>query len=517
VTSFIAAFAVAAAVCALLTPLAARLGLRLGVVSNPGGRHVHERPTPRTGGVALTVAFFAPLIALFFVESSVATTFRSEPWKAAGLIIGGLLMSGVGFIDDARGLRALHKLYAQVIVAGIAFACGFRIEAILLPAVGTISMGIFAAPVTVLWIVGLINAVNLIDGLDGLAAGVIFCAAVTNFFVGWVTASTFVCLLMAATGGAVFGFYFYNRNPARVFMGDSGSYLFGYVLAVASLTGASQKASTTVALLVPIVALGVPIFDTLFAMVRRMLERRPIFSPDRGHIHHRLLDMGITHRRAVLILYGVCVLCAVLAIAMTLDRSWLAGVALVCASVVLVFFVKFFGYFQYLDPKGRHEARARARESERLRYVLPKAPRALEEARSEEELFAALGKLAAEADLDFIDVIELPGRAASGSESTSATESSTSVWSRAGDKPRPDTVSARYALGKDASARAELRFGWQSLFGAVSPQTDILLQVITDIVATQLTRLGSRLAPEPPPVSAEEAAAEAARPLLSSP
>lgn len=351
-TSFLAAFGVAMLVSVLLTPLVARLGLKLGVVSHPGGRNIHDKPTPRVGGVAIGLAFFAPLVALFFVDSSVATTFRSETRRAVGLFVGGALICGVGFYDDARGLRALYKLYAQVVVAAIAFACGFRIEAVLLPFVGEISMGIFAAPVTMLWIVGLINAVNLIDGLDGLAAGVVFFAAVTNFFVAWMTSSIFVCLLMAATGGAVFGFYFYNKNPARVFMGDSGSYFLGYVLAVTSLTGASQKASTTVALIAPIVALGVPIFDTLFAMVRRILERRPVFSPDRGHIHHRLLDMGITHRRAVYIIYGFSVACAGLAIVISLGRSWAVGLALLGATIAVVFFVMFFGYMKYPRKRG---------------------------------------------------------------------------------------------------------------------------------------------------------------------
>src|SRR5690606_22890845 len=143
----------------------------------------------------------------------------------------------------------------------------------------------------------------LIDGLDGLAAGVVFFAGVTNFVVAYISGSVMTALIMAAMLGSVLGFLIYNFNPARIFMGDSGSYLLGYVLAVTALAGASQKASTAVALLVPIVALGVPIFDTLFTIVRRFLERRPIFSPDRGHVHHRLLDLGLTHRRAVVILY----------------------------------------------------------------------------------------------------------------------------------------------------------------------------------------------------------------------
>src|SRR5262249_52489320 len=157
-------------------------------------------------------------------------------------------------------------------------------------------------PITVLWITGIVNAINLIDGLDGLAAGIVFFAGLTNFVVAYMHGALMVALFMSAMLGATAGFLFHNFNPARIFMGDSGSYFLGYVIATSSLLGSMQPTSTTVALLVPMLALGVPIFDTLFAIVRRFLERRPLFSPDRGHIHHRLVDMGITHRRAVLIL-----------------------------------------------------------------------------------------------------------------------------------------------------------------------------------------------------------------------
>jgi UDP-GlcNAc:undecaprenyl-phosphate GlcNAc-1-phosphate transferase len=491
--AFVAAFAVSTVVCSALTPVVRRLAHRVGAVSQPGGRHVHERPTPRLGGLAIFIAFFAPLIGLFFVDSPVALMFTREPKKVIGLFLGSLLMCGVGVVDDTRGLRAIYKLVAQIAAGVVAFHCGFEIRAVSLPLVGELSMGIFAAPVTVLWIVGLINAVNLIDGLDGLAAGVVFFAAVTNLVVGLVGGADFVCLLMSSMLGAVFAFLFWNFNPARIFMGDSGSYFLGYVLAVTSLTGASQKASTAVALLAPVVALGVPIFDTLFTMVRRFLERRPLFSPDRGHIHHRLLDMGVTHRRAVLIIYGVSVVLTGLAIAISIGRSWEAGVAMLVASLVLIGLVKFVGYFEYLKPRAREQSRLRSRDGELLRYALPKAVRSLAGAQSEEELFAALGGVAAEAQLDLIDVIELRGE---GSEKPAPR----CVWQRypKAERRRDDLVAANFCIGPELKARATLCFRWESAAGEVTPQAEILLQVLVDIVAAELTRLRSRLAPEPP-------------------
>ncbi|NUQ74701.1 MAG: undecaprenyl/decaprenyl-phosphate alpha-N-acetylglucosaminyl 1-phosphate transferase [Polyangiaceae bacterium] len=499
--SFVAAFAVSTVVCGALTPAVRRLAHRVGAVSQPSARHVHERPTPRLGGLAIFVAFFAPLIGLFFVDSPVAVMFTSEPRKVLGLFLGSLVMCGVGVADDTRGMRALYKFLAQIAAGVIAFECGFEIRAVSLPLFGELSMGIFAAPVTVLWVVGIINAVNLIDGLDGLAAGVVFFAAVTNLVVGLVVGADFVCLLMSSMLGAVFAFLFFNFNPARIFMGDSGSYFLGYVLAITSLAGASQKASTAVALLAPVVALGVPIFDTLFTMVRRFLERRPLFSPDRGHIHHRLLDMGLTHRRAVLIIYGVSVVLTGLAIAISIGRSWEAGLAMLVASLVLIGLVKFVGYFEYLKPRARDAARLRSRDGELLRQVLPKAVRSLAGVQSEEDLFAALGNVAAEAQLDLIDVIELGGEGPEKPEPKC-------VWQRypKADRLRDDLMAASFCIGPEHSARAALCFRWESSAGEVTPQAEILLEVLVDIVAAELSRLRSPLAPESPPLDAPRGA-----------
>lgn len=280
--TYLAAFTLAAVVSGTLTPLVRLLAFRLGAISRPGGRHVHRHETPRLGGLAICLGFFAPLVGLFFVQSAVANDFTQDISKVIGLFAGGAVLCIVGAVDDTRGIRALYKLYAQIIVAMFAFACGFRIDVIALPFIGNLSMGAFALPVTVLWIVGIVNAVNLIDGLDGLAAGVVFFASMTNFVVAWLSEASLPALFMSTTMGAILGFLFYNFNPARIFMGDSGSYFLGYVIATTSLAGAAVKASTTVSLLVPVVALGVPIFDTLFAMIRRWLERRPFFRRTAG-------------------------------------------------------------------------------------------------------------------------------------------------------------------------------------------------------------------------------------------
>lgn len=507
------ALGIAVLVVTALTPLASLIAFRVGAVAHPGGRHVHVRAIPRLGGVGICIAFMVPLFGIWLFEPALAQRFTELPYKWAGLVGGAVVMCVVGVVDDTRGIRALHKLYAQIAVAVVAYASGFTIHMMHLPIVGEVSMGVFALPVTVLWIVGVINAVNLIDGLDGLAAGVVFFAAATNFVVAYVTDNAAVALLSGATAGAVLGFLFYNFNPARIFMGDSGSYFLGYILAVTSLIGASQKASTAVSLLVPVVALGVPIFDTLFAMVRRIIERRPMFSSDRGHIHHRLLDMGVTHRRAVLILYGACVLLTIAAIGISLGRSWQVGGAMLGASVVLVGVIRFGGDFESLHLRSRQKARIRARDAEMLRFATPNALGRFAEARSEVELFDALEVFAKEADLQLVEV----------SDTTQPEEREVFRWGDTGEPGDPqrmsaarDVVAARYPIGRDGVARAAIKFAWQSDYGGdVAPQAEILLQVTADVLGTNLTRLRSALAPSP--AAATVAVSESEHPPASAP
>ncbi len=478
--TFLAAFVVAALVGALLTPLVRRFALSIGAVSRPGGRHIHERTIPRLGGLAVVGAFFAPLIGLFFVESTVAEVFRSDRARVIGLMVGGAVMCAVGFVDDTRGLRALHKLYAQLLVAALAFACGYRIEAVQLPLFGEVSMGIFALPITVAWIIGIINAVNLIDGLDGLAAGVVFFACLTNLVVSHIAGVTIVTLLMAATMGSVVGFLFYNFNPARIFMGDSGSYFLGFVLAATSLAG-GPKASTPVALLVPVVALGVPIFDVMLAMVRRVLERRSIFSPDRGHLHHRLLDMGITHRRAVLIIYGVSVIFAATAITVYIGRSWQVGFALLAASVVLFMLVRVAGYFDYFQARRRQKGHPRTKDVELLRRAVPTLPVALESAGTTADVLDSLDTFCQLAGLYECEVRER------------GTDKVLHRWGPPASNHRRDEIVAKFHFGRADQRLLEVCFAWASEYGEVSPQAEVLLQVAVDLVESHLGRVRSSL------------------------
>jgi len=477
--SAVTAFLVALAVVVGTTPVVRRLALNLGAVDKPGGRRVHERVIPRLGGVAIVLAFFVPLLVLFFIETQVARQFFSDPMRIVGLVIGGLMVSGLGVLDDVRGVRALHKLGVQSVAAAVAYACNYRIEGISIPGLGGLELGVLALPMTVLWVVAIINAINLIDGLDGLAGGVAFFACVTNFVVGAINHDALVMLLSASLGGAVLGFLLFNFNPASIFMGDSGSMFLGYVLATTSILGSAIKSSTSVAIMVPLIALGLPIMDTLFAMGRRILERRPIFSPDRGHIHHRLLAMGIDHRRAVLTLYGLSVLFTAGAIMFALGRNWQVGSALILLSAAVIGVVRSMGNFQIALRRWRRRELVRPHVVERLRSAVPGLLTRISEAREVGDIAGLLRELAVAADLSAVEL-----------SNSEAAQLAAFVWTAKGSDqatPGREVVTAMYPI-KAAGARAQLTFAWMTDEGEVVPESDILLQLVADACDARLAR-----------------------------
>ncbi len=473
----LAALVIAILVAAACTPMVRAMARRAGVVDRPGGRRVNTRAIPRLGGIAVVLAFFAPLAALAFTESQVAAMFWDTPKRAIGLAVGGLLVAGLGAYDDIRGVRPSIKLAVQLGAALVAWSMGFRMEHLTLPFVGTLDLGVFGLPFTLLWIAAVINAMNLIDGLDGLAAGIAFFACLTNFVVAALNVNPLVMLLSAALGGAILGFLLYNFNPATIFMGDSGSMFLGFILATMSMMGSSNsiQGSTTVAILVPILSLGVPIMDTLFAMLRRILERRPIFSPDRGHIHHRLLDLGITHRRAVLILYGVSVLFTGGAITIALGQNWAVGVALLVLTVAMLGLVRFVGYFEYLQLRRRQKERVRSRATERLRRAIPLLLRELEDA-DDEAIGPLLEGFAERSELLGLELAPLDEEAPSlrGVEPLDW-RAETDAYAEGGR----EAVRASFEL---PAARGKLKASWLSDDGEVSPQQDILLQLVADAI-----------------------------------
>ena len=344
-TTILFAFIVAFVLALALTPGAAWLGARLGAVDIPTARKVHTKPIPRSGGLAIALAFCLALIACVLLMTQV-----SEPlvWDQRRLFaaMGGLVAFFVGFYDDFQRLEPRLKLLAQILAASIAYYGGIRID-VLYAGWAEYQFGILSWGVTVFWFLLLINAVNLIDGLDGLAAGVGFFTSAVMVILAVMQENYLAALEFAALSGALLGFLRYNFNPASVFMGDGGSYFIGYTIAALSILG-SIKSQVGATLLIPLLALGVPIFDTILSPLRRWVRGRKLFRPDKGHIHHKLVAMGLSSRRAVLILYGVsCALCA-LAILLINLRNETASLILVLLAATAFIVVRKMGYLEYL-------------------------------------------------------------------------------------------------------------------------------------------------------------------------
>jgi UDP-GlcNAc:undecaprenyl-phosphate GlcNAc-1-phosphate transferase len=312
-----AAFLVAALVSLVLTPLVRRVAIRLGNVDHPGGRRVNKAPIPRGGGVAVAISFLLVALGGIWLNGQtgdVPVPRNIEPAELVGLLAGGVLATVLGILDDTFQLRARWQLLGQLFLALLAVLAGITVSFIANPfGPGIIVLtGPFAIGFSMLWIVGMINSINFIDGLDGLSTGIALIAAVTLGLISLTTEirQPFIGILCFGLAGALLGFLRWNFHPASIFIGTSGVMFVGFTLAVLSILGTAKVA---VALLV----LGVPIIDTFWIIVRRIRSGSSPFTPDRGHIHHRLLDLGLSHSQTVLVIYGLCILLAVLSLVLS--------------------------------------------------------------------------------------------------------------------------------------------------------------------------------------------------------
>jgi len=345
-TTLLATFVLATGLALLLTPAVARLARRVGIVDRPAQRKVHQRPIPRAGGVAIYLAFMVPFLAAVGVQAEVFGKLTPD-LKLFGVLIGGTLAFAIGLWDDVHPVPARLKLLLQTLTVLIAYAAGVRIVLVGVPGWPAVALGWLSVPVTVFWFLLIINSLNLIDGLDGLAAGITLFTALVLLII-WKSAGSFVVAMgLAALAGASLGFLRYNFFPASIFLGDSGSYFLGFNLAAWSILGA-LKSEVTVAILIPIIALGVPLIDAVWAPIRRFLLGHRLFEPDMDHIHHRLLKLGYTHRRAVLTLYGITIGMGVLALALVHARDDRAGLLLVLVGGGVILGIRRLGYLGYI-------------------------------------------------------------------------------------------------------------------------------------------------------------------------
>jgi UDP-GlcNAc:undecaprenyl-phosphate GlcNAc-1-phosphate transferase len=334
-------FIIAAAVSLLLTPAVKAFAFKIGAVDRPNARKVHTRIMPRLGGLAIYAAFATGLAALLpFLPDAMLGGYDKR--FIAALLAGGTIIVLIGALDDRFELSAKVKLLGQIAAASVVvFGFGIRIDLLNIP-FGESMQPVaewLAIPLTILWIVGCTNAINLIDGLDGLAAGVSGIAIATVLVMAVITGSEPVMLLSAPLLGGIVGFLRHNFHPAKIFMGDSGSLFLGFSLATLSMLGFKQV--TIVSFVTPLLIIGVPLSDTFFAIVRRVVNKRPIFAPDKGHLHHCLRELGFSHRGTVLIIYGIAAFFGATAIIMSAvvpssSANWVTFVVI----AVLVFILQ---------------------------------------------------------------------------------------------------------------------------------------------------------------------------------
>lgn len=307
----------------LITPLVKKLAFKIGATDKPNQRKVHEKIMPRLGGLAIYISFVIGFLILNPVED-----------YSLAVLIGATIIIITGILDDMMELSAKVKFGGQLVAALVVVLYGgIQVDTINLPFIGVLDFGFLEIPITILWIVGITNAINLIDGLDGLAAGVSSIALITISGMAMFMGYGFVACVGAIVAASTLGFLIYNFHPAKIFMGDTGALFLGFILGVLSLLGFKNVAM--ISLIIPVIILGVPISDTFFAIIRRIVHKQPISAPDKSHLHHCLLRLGYTHRQTVIIIYAIAAFFALVAVIFSQAKIWGAFV-LVAVLLILI-------------------------------------------------------------------------------------------------------------------------------------------------------------------------------------
>jgi len=314
----------------ILTPYIKKFAIRVGAVDQPNYRKVHSKLMPRLGGLAIFLSFMIG----YLIFSPASPYF----WP---ILIGAVIITATGFLDDIYQLSAKVKFLAQIIAALVVVLGGVQMNFINLPFDQVWHFGYFSVPITVLWIVGITNAINLIDGLDGLAAGVASIALLTISGLALSLGDTFVAIIGLMLLGSTLGFLFFNFHPAKIFMGDTGALFLGYMIGVMSVLG--FKNATLFSLIVPITILGVPILDTVFAIVRRVVHKKPFYMPDKLHLHHCLLKLGYGHKQTVILIYAMSALFSLAAIIFNQSTMWGSTITFFAMTILVELIVEITG------------------------------------------------------------------------------------------------------------------------------------------------------------------------------
>jgi len=331
------AFIVSCIFSLILTPLFRHMSLKKGFIDKPNKRKVHRKEIPSLGGLAIFASFL--LAVVLFIK---ITNFIISP-KIIGLFIGCVVLIGMGIYDDLKDMPAVIKLGGQVLVASIVYFCGFRIEEFFGFEANTVFLEISSFLVTIFWIVGIINAINLLDGLDGLACGICCIVALFLFMISIANQNYWLLIFTSILAGSCLGFLPYNFHPASIFMGDTGSMFLGFILSLLAIES-YQKSTTFIAVLVPMIAMAVPIIDTSLSILRRLLSKKPLFTADKNHIHHRLLVNDKSHVRVVLTLYTVTFFFGLISLGLKDIKGIYMIAALIMVSLVTFRWIKNSGF-----------------------------------------------------------------------------------------------------------------------------------------------------------------------------
>lgn len=328
------ALAICLIISVVATPFVKKLAFKINAVDRPNNRKVHKTIMPRLGGLAIIISFFIAF-SIFHPDSPYF-------WP---IVIGALIIAATGIIDDIVELSAKVKLLAQFVATLIVVLSGAQISYVDLPFNITLDFGYLSIPITIIWIIGVTNAINLIDGLDGLAAGVSSIALLTISGLAISLGDTFVAMVGFMLLGGTVGFLFFNFYPAKIFMGDTGALFLGFMIGVLSVLG--FKNATLFSLIVPITILGVPLLDTGLAIVRRILNKQPIGKPDKYHLHHCLINLGFGHRQAVILIYLLSALFSVAAIIFTKSTMWGTTITIIALAILIEIVVELTGIISH--------------------------------------------------------------------------------------------------------------------------------------------------------------------------
>lgn len=353
--SYILLFLISLILTLLLTPFAKRLAIALGAIDIPDNqRRVHQKPTPRMGGLAIYAAFLLTLCCVPFLQNDIGQRFHAHPRWYFSIVLSATVVFILGVYDDLKGCSAWLKVVVQVLAAVLLQSFGFGIELLSLPFLGEnfVPPSWLGFVLTVVWIVGITNAFNLVDGIDGLATGISAFALLSILFTAVAGGNYEIGLLAVILLGAVIGFLYFNFHPASIFLGDSGALTLGFMVAVLSLIGA-QKGTTTIAIAIPLVSFGLPVVEVFLSLIRRFVGGKPLLQSDRGHIHHRLLDHGLSVRQTAILLYGVCGVFCLFGILLLSPRRSLSFLIFSVLSVLIVIGVQRLRYpeFEVLGSK----------------------------------------------------------------------------------------------------------------------------------------------------------------------